>query len=160
MSRPVPHARGRARRVARLSLLALAPVAAACLGESTGPTPPEPYEGTWRLVRLGGQPLPLRVDGTEVTSETITLLYLGSGYLTDRWREHGATIADRQCIAWVNFTVNGSRISTREAPSQPQQGTCARGVTAREFVLDGDTLRSAGGAAFQLGTRVRAYVRE
>lgn len=157
MSRPLFRARARARRAA---LLALVPFAAACLGESTGPTPLEPYEGTWRLVRLGGQALPLRVDSTEVTSETITLLYLGSGYLTDRWREHGTAIADRQCTAWVNFTVTGNRVSTREAPSQPQQGTCARGVTDREFVVDGDTLRSAGGSAFQLGSRARAYVRE
>jgi len=147
------------RRLARAFALALPLVTVACLGDTVGPTPPEPYEGTWRLVRLGGDALPLREDSIEVLGETITMLYLGSGYLTDRWREHGAASTEYECTAWFTFTFSGGRIVARQAANQIPIGRCKTGVTDREFTLDGDTLRSTGGAAFQLGGRARVYVR-
>jgi hypothetical protein len=142
------------------ALFATLVLLAACGGESTGPAPMSPFEGTWRLVRLGGQPLPRRVDSVEVVNESLTFFVIGTGFFTDRWREHGSAVVARECTAWLSYTLAGQQMQTRNNPSQPQQGSCAAGITDRTFVLDGDTLRSSGGSAFRLGNLSRAYVRE
>jgi hypothetical protein len=142
------------------ALVATVVLVAACGGDSTGPAPLTPFEGTWRLVRLGGQPVPRRVDSVEVVSESLTFFAVGTGFFTDRWREHGSSVVARECTAWLSYTLAGQQMQTSNNPSQPSQGSCAVGITDRTFVLDGDTLRSSGGPAFRLGTLSRAYVRE
>lgn len=135
----------------------LALLATGCVGGTPVTEAREPWEGTWRLVRLAGQPLPQRDDTTEVLAESVAFVLLGTGFLTDQWSEQASA---RSCTAWFSFTLTGNRIVTAPSRDQPPSGQCIEGVTNREYTLDGDTLRSAGGAAFRLGARARAYVRQ
>lgn len=155
---PVSAFPSRRPRAARAALLVIALASlVGCLGDSTAPAPPEPFEGTWRLVRLGGQPLPRTVDGVEVVAESVTFFFTGSGFLTDRWRE-GSVL--RECTAWLAFSLSSGSIVTRENPNQPSQGVCAPGITSRTFTLTGDTLRASGGTGFRAGALSRVYVRD
>jgi hypothetical protein len=152
----------RTSRWLRVAVLAT-PLLAACNRGDDPFGPQAPWEGEWRLVRIDGQPLPLRRDGREVTSETLTLLFTGSGFLRDEWRPvpagGGAAGATVGCTAWFIFTLTGNEISTRPAANQQPQGECADGVETRRYTIDGDTLRATGGSGFQLGDLRRAYVR-
>ncbi len=150
------------RRTLALALLSL-PLLAACIGGSESQAPDEPWEGTWQLVRMNGQPLPFRRDSIEVTSEEVRFIYTGSGFARDFARAYATpgttTGAARSCQVWFTFVVSGAGISTVTSATQQPSGTCPPASGTRVFVLDGDTLRSQGGPAFTLGTVARAYVR-
>jgi hypothetical protein len=159
--RATPHTRRR--RIGALALLGL-PLFSACIAGSTTVPPDEPWEGTWRLVRVNGQPLPFRRDSLEVTSEDVRFIYTGSGFARDYLRVFASPTATagaaRNCQVWFTFVVSGASISTVTSATQLPAGTCPAASGTRTFVLDGDTLRSQGGPAFTLGAVSRAYVRD
>ncbi len=155
-------ARTRLRRAVALALLAL-PTLSGCIGTTQTADPEEPWEGTWQLVRMDGQPLPFRRDSLEVTGEDVRFLNIRSGFARDFVRVYattGATTgAPRTCQVWFTFEVTNASLSTSTSLSQQPSGTCAPAAGTRTYVLDGDTLRSQGGSAFTLGAVSRAYVR-
>lgn len=152
----------RIRTVAMLTMACVVPLLAACTGGS-GEPPTLPHEGTWRLVRVNGQPLPARIDTVEVVSEDVRFLFTGSGFVRQvsrRFPSASATTgANGTCEAWFGYQVVGAQISTGPAANQAPVGLCPRQLFSRGYLLDGDTLRSIGAAGFTLGPVPHAYVR-
>lgn len=152
----------RARLLATLAVAFVVPALAACGGGSFE-NPTLPHEGTWRLVRVNGQPLPTRIDTVEVVSEEVRFLFTGSGFIRQtarRFASAGATTGTNGvCEAWFGYQVAGAEISTGPAASQAPAGLCPRRVVVRSYTLDGDTLRSPGGDGFTFGNVTHSYIR-
>jgi hypothetical protein len=152
----------RIRILATLAVAFVIPALAACGGGSLE-NPVLPHEGTWRLVRLNGQPLPARLDTVEVLSEDVRFLFTGSGFIRQTARRFASASApagsDGLCEAWFGYQVGGAQITTTAAANQSPVGVCPRQVVSRSYTLDGDTLRSSGTTGFVAGALTHAYVR-
>lgn len=152
----------RFRSLATLAVAFVVPWLAACGGGSME-NPVRPHEGTWRLVRLNGQPLPVRLDTLEVVSEDVRFIFTGSGFVRQSVRRFSSSSATTGvsglCEAWFGFQVLGAQISTGPAANQGPVGACPRQVVSRAYTLDGDTLRSNGTTGFNDGAVSHAYVR-
>lgn len=152
----------RARSLATLAVAFVVPLLAACGGGSLE-NRTLPHEGTWRLVRVNGQPLPARIDTVEVVSEDVRFLFTGSGFIRQVARRFASASAPTGtsgvCEAWFGYQVSGSQLSTGPAASQAPSTLCPRRVVVREYTLDGDTLRSPGGDGFTLGNVSHSYIR-
>jgi len=152
----------RLRSLATLAVAFVVLLLAACGGGSTENTV-LPHEGTWRLVRLNGQPLPVRLDTVEVVSEDVRFIFTGSGFVRQTSRRYppGSESAPLNgvCEAWFGYQVVGAQISTVPAANQGPSGICPRQVVSRAYILDGDTLRSDGTTGFITGAIEHAYVR-
>ena len=153
--------RVRSRAAAAAALLILA--VAACGGGAGTDVQVLPHEGTWQLVRVNQQPLPVRLDSVEVVSEEVRFLLEGSGFVREVARRFaGATAAtgvNTRCESWFGYQIIAGQITTGPAANQPPSGTCPRGIERRTYTLQGDTLRSNGGTGFSLPGVPYAYVR-
>jgi len=151
-----------ARTIATLAVACVVSLLAACGGGSTENTT-LPHEGTWRLVRVNGLPLPARNDTVEVVSEDVRFIFSGSGFVRQTSRRFASSTATTStsglCESWFGYQVSGSQISTGPAASQAPVGNCPRQVVSRSYTLDGDTLRSNGATGFTLGALPHAYIR-
>jgi len=149
-------------RFRTLALALVVPALTACGGGSLE-NPVLPHEGTWRLVRLNGQPLPARLDTVEVLSEDVRFIFTGSGFVRQTARRFASASAptgvNGLCEAWFGYQVVGAQISTTPAASQAPVGVCPRQVVSRSYTLDGDTLRSSGTTGFVTGALTHAYIR-
>lgn len=153
----------RVRTVAIAAVACVIPLFLAACGGGSLDNDILPHEGTWRLVRVNGQALPVRIDTVEVVSEDVRFIFTGSGFVRQVSRRFATADAttgtNGQCESWFGYQVVGPQISTGPAASQGPVGICPRQVVSRSYTLDGDTLRSNGATGFTLGGVPHAYIR-
>lgn len=153
----------RSRAASAAALLVLVLALAACSGGAGTDVQVLPHEGTWQLVRVNRQPLPVRLDSVEVVGEEVRFLLEGSGFVREVARRFSggaaSTGVNTRCESWFGYQIIAGQITTGAAANQPPSGACPSGIERRMYTLQGDTLRSNGGTGFSLAGVPYAYVR-